>query len=168
MSNKAKLIALLFIVYCTICNAQKTPTYSQYSTKVEKKTTKKVNLKSHAEAKIFKTNLKKALTNSDINFGGKYILTSWGCGSGCTQGAIIEVHTGNVFFPVELQGVYAGGLTLGNHNMLEYKKNSNLLIIYGYAGGGFKPETATHHGIYYYKWTGKAFKLLKFIKKNVE
>jgi hypothetical protein len=168
MSNKSKLIALLFIVFCSFSNAQKLPTYSQYSTKVEKKTAKNVNLKSHAEAKFYRTNLKKALTNSDINFGGKYILTYWGCGSGCTQGAIIDVHTGNVFFPVELQGVYAGGLTLGDHDMLEYKKNSNLLIIYGYAGSGFKPETPKNHGIYYYKWNGKAFKLLKFIKKKVE
>ena len=168
MSNKSKLIALLFIVFCSFSNAQKLPTYSQYSTKVEKKTAKNVNLKSHAEAKFYRTNLKKALTNSDLNFGGKYILTYWGCGSGCTQGAIIDVHTGNVFFPVELQGVYAGGLTLGDHDMLEYKKNSNLLIIYGYAGSGFKPETPKNHGIYYYKWNGKAFKLLKFIKKSVE
>lgn len=165
---KTKLIVLVFLATCLTTLAQKTPTYSQYSAKVERKTAKKVNLKSHTEAKFFRTNLKRALANSDINFGGKYILTSWGCGSGCTQGAIIDVHTGNVFFPVELQGVYAGGLSLGEHDMIEYKKNSNLLIIYGYAGGGFKPETPTHHGIYYYKWNGKAFKLLKFIKKNVE
>lgn len=163
-------VFILFIItlFSVVTFAQKTPTYSQYSIKVEKKTTKKVNLKSHSEAKFFRTNLKNALANSEVNFAGKYILTYWGCGSGCTQGAIIDAKTGNVFFPLELQGVYAGGLSLGEHDMLEYKNNSNLLVIYGYAGGGFKPEIATHHGIYYYQWNGKAFKLLKFIKKNVE
>jgi hypothetical protein len=165
---KKSIILYVLTLFSVAIFAQKTPTYKQYSAKVERKTAKKVNLKSHAEAKFYRTNLKKALANSDINFAGKYILTYWGCGSGCTQGAIIDVHTGNVFFPLELQGVYAGGLTLGNHDMLEYKKDSNLLVIYGYAGGGFKPETATNHGIYYYQWNGKAFKLLKFIKKSVE
>jgi hypothetical protein len=163
---KKALIISIVTLFSVVISAQKTPTYSGFSVKVENKTAKKVNLKSHSEAKFFRTNLKKALANSEVNFAGKYILTYWGCGSGCTQGAIIDVHTGKVFFPLELQGVYAGGLSLGEHDMLEYKKDSNLLIIYGYAGGGFEPETATHHGIYYFQWNGKTFKLLKFIKKK--
>lgn len=166
---KKAFILSIITMFSVVTFAQKnTPKYSQYPAKVEKKTAQKVNLKSHPEAKFFRTNLKSALANADVNFAGKYILTYWGCGSGCTQGAIIDVETGNVFFPLELQGVYAGRLTLGSHDMLEYKKDSNLLVIYGYSGSGFEPEIPTHHGIYYYQWTGKTFKLLKFIKKNVE
>jgi hypothetical protein len=168
MSNKIRLIAFLFIAFNIICNAQKLPTYSQFPAKVEKKTAKKVNLESHPEAKMYRTNLRNALANSDVNFAGKYILTYWGCGTGCRQGAIIDAHTGNTFFPTELQGVSAGGLSLGNHEMIEYKKNSNLLIIYGYAGSGFESENKNQHGIYYYQWNGKAFKLLKFINKKQE
>ncbi|MDD5150645.1 MAG: hypothetical protein PHC28_09200 [Flavobacterium sp.] len=164
---KKAFILSIITMFSVITFAQKnTPKYSQYPAKVEKKTAKKVNLKSHSEAKFFRTNLKNALANAEVNFAGKYILAYWGCGSGCTQGAIIDVQTGNVFFPVELQGVYAGGLSLGEHDKLEYKNNSNLLVIYGYAGGGFNPETETQHGIYYYRWNGKAFKLLRFIKKK--
>lgn len=166
MLNKARLIAFLCIVFSTICSAQKLPNYSQFPAKVEKKTAKKVNLKSHPEAKMYRTNLKNALVNSDVNFAGKYILTYWGCGTGCRQAAIIDAQTGNAFFPVELQGVSASGLSLGNHDVLEYKKNSNLLLIYGYAGSGFESENNNQHGIYYYQWKGKAFKLVKFIKKN--
>jgi hypothetical protein len=168
MLNNIRFITFLIISFSTICNAQSLPNYTQFPAKVENITAKKVNLASHPEAKFFRTNLKKALENAKINFGGKYILTYWGCGSGCRQGAIIDAKTGNVFFPLELQGIYAGGLSLGEHDMLEYKKDSNLLLICGYAGGGFNPETATQHGIYYYQWNGKSFKLLKFIKKNVE
>lgn len=164
---KIKLTLLLFLTTCLTTLAQNTaPKYDEYPAKVEHKIARKINLKSHSEAKFFRTNLKRALTNSEINFAGKYILTYWGCGSGCTQGAIIDAQTGNVFFPLELQGVYAGGLSLGKHEMLEYKKNSNLLVINGYSGSGFNPEKATQHGIYYYQWNGKAFKLLKFIKKK--
>ena len=163
-----KAFILSIVLLCQVfAFAQKAPNYSQFPAKVEAKAAVKVNLKSHAEAKFYRTNLRNALANSEVNFAGKYILTSWGCGSGCTQGAIIDVRTGNVFFPNELQGVYAGGLTLGEHDMLEFKKNSCLLLIYGYSGSGFNPETPTHHGIYYYQWNGKEFKLLKFEKKNV-
>ncbi|HQZ26066.1 MAG TPA: hypothetical protein PLD18_12270 [Flavobacterium sp.] len=166
MSNKARLIVLLCIAFSAICMAQKLPNYSQFPAKVEKKTAKKVNLASHPEAKMYRTNLRNALANSEVNFAGKYILTYWGCGTGCRQGALIDAQTGNVFFPVELQGVSAGGIELGNHEMMEYKKNSNLLIIYGYAGSGFESENNNQHGIYCYQWKGKAFKLVKFIKKN--
>ncbi len=168
MVNKSKLIVMFFIVFCAVSNAQKLPTYSQYAAKVEKKTAKMVNLKSHTEAKMYRTNLKEALATSAVNFAGKYILTYWGCGTGCIQGAIIDAKTGAVFFPIELQGVAAGGSGLGNHEMLEYKKNSNLLVLYGYAGSGFEAENKNQHGIYYYQWNGKSFKLLKFVKKNFQ
>ncbi len=58
MSNKIRLIAFLFLAFSTICNAQKLPTYSQFPAKVEKKTAKKVNLESHPEAKMYRTNLR--------------------------------------------------------------------------------------------------------------
>ena len=164
----AKLIVCFLLASFLTVNAQKLPTYNQFAVKTDSKTAQKVNLKSHPEAKMYRTNLKNAFINSKINFGGKYILTTWGCGTGCLQGAIIDGHTGSVFFPLELQGVSAGSISLGNHNSIEYRKNSNLLIIYGYKGSGFESENFAAHGIYYYQWTSSAFKLLKFVKKNIE
>ena len=162
-----KAILTIVLLCPVVVFAEKTINYSQFPARVEAKSAVRINLKSHPEAKHYRTNLRNALANSDVNFAGKYILVSWGCGSGCSQGAIIDTRTGNVFFPNELQGVYAGGLTLGEHDMLEFKKNSFLLLIYGYSGSGFNPETPTHHGIYYYQWTGKVLKLLKFVKVKV-
>lgn len=163
---KIKLLVILFWTVFGISNAQKTPTYSQFSVKIEKKTAKKINLTSHSKAKNYRTNLKNALANYGVNFAGKYIVAQWGCGSGCTESAIIDAKTGNVFFPNELQGVLAGGLSLGEHNMIEFKPNSNLLMIYGYAGFNFEEGKETQHGIYYYLWDGKKLKLLNFIKKK--
>lgn len=162
---KAKLVLVFFVAMYFNVYAQKTPTFTQYAVEVEKKTTKNINFNSHPEATIYQTNLKNALAHSAVNFGGKYILTTWGCGSGCLQGAIIDVHSGNVFFPQELQGVDEGGILTSNQDMLEYKKESKLLIIRGYVGNGFESETQSNLGIYYYEWNGKSFKLLKFIKK---
>ncbi len=134
--------------------------------KVEKKSAPKVNLSSNSKAKKYRTNLRNALANNEVNFAGKYIIAQWGCGTGCTESAIIDAKTGNVFFPNELQGVLAGGMSLGNHEMIEYRNNSNLLLIYGYAGSNFTEGKESQHGIYYYQWNGKELKLLKFIKKK--
>lgn len=143
--------------------AQKAPTYSNYAVKVEKKTAKKVNLNSHPKAKEYRTRLKGALANSEINFAGKYILTYWGCGTACIQAGVIDAQTGTVYLPVILQGVTQGyNPAFEDHEMIEFKKNSKLLMIYGAAGYDKKE---TQEGISYYEWTGKDFKLLKFIKK---
>lgn len=143
--------------------SQKTPTYSNYAVKLEKKTAKTVNPNSHPKAKEYRSRIKEALLNEEVNFAGKYILTQWGCGTACIQAGIIDAQTGTVYLPVILQGVTQGyNPAFEDHEMIEFKKNSKLLIIYGAAG--YK-EKETTQGISYYEWTGKDFKLLKFIKK---
>ncbi len=94
-----KKIFLLSIIALYSINifAQKMPTFSNYNVTVEKATVQKINFASHRKAKQFRTNLKEALAEGKINFAGKFIITEWGCGSGCTQAAIIDAQTGKVF-----------------------------------------------------------------------
>ncbi|MDD5150651.1 MAG: hypothetical protein PHC28_09230 [Flavobacterium sp.] len=159
-----KQIALLIIgLFSMMSFAQKTPTYSNYTVKVVKKTAKKVNLKSHPKAKEYRTRLQGALADEDVNFAGKYILAQWGCGTSCIQAGIIDAQTGTVYLPVVLQWVTRGyNPALEDYEMVEFRKNSKLLIINGAAGYDKKE---TQEGFWYYEWTGKDFKLLKFIKK---
>lgn len=159
-----KLIALIIIGLLSMMSfAQKTPTYSNYTVKVEKKTAKKVNLNSHPKANEYRTRLKGALADEDVNFAGKYILAQWGCGTACIQAGIIDAQTGTVYLPVVLQWVTRGyNPALEDYEMIEFKKNSKLLIINGAAGYDKKE---TQEGFWYYEWTGKDFKLLKFMKK---
>jgi len=143
--------------------SQKTPTYSNYVVKVEKKAATKANLNSHSKSKEYRTRLKEALLNEEVNFAGKYILTQWGCGTACIQAGIIDAQTGTVYLPVILQGVTQGyNPAFEDYEMIEFKKNSKLLMIYGTAG---YDKNESQEGISYYEWTGKDFKLLKFIKK---
>ena len=162
-----QLILVICFLFSITCFAQKTPAYACYTVKVEKKTAGTVNLKSHFKASDFSTILQKSLKNEQINFAGKFILSQWGCGTACVQAALIDALTGEVYFPEVLQGVTQGYNELfANHEILEFKKNSNLLMIYGVAGNDFKEESKDFaQGISYYEWTGKDFCLLKLITK---
>lgn len=163
-----KLILLIIIaLFLLPAYGQKTPTHSNYKVDVEKATVQKINFASHRKAKQFRTNLKEALAAGKVNFAGKFIIAEWGCGSGCTQAAIIDAQTGKVFFPDVLWQVIAGSLTLGKRELLEYNEESRLLIIAGYAGMNGGDSDKFQHGIFYLEWTGTNFKLLKFTRKPI-
>lgn len=160
-----KKLILIVIVMLFASNAfgQKTPKFSDYPAKVQTATAKQVNLKSHPRARLFRTNLREALKEG-VNFAGRFIIATWGCGTSCGDSGIIDAKTGNVFFPTELGGVSMGMGELSEGEPLEYRKNSRLLIINGYLGGN--ESSSAKYGIWYYEWTGKTLKLIKFVKKS--
>ena len=161
-----KILLLIFItVLTTQVFAQKMPKQAQFQVPVETVTAKQIDFTGNRKARQFRTNLKEALAEGKINFAGKFIIAEWGCGSGCTQAAIIDAQTGKVFFPDVLWQVLAGSISLGEREMLEYKKDNRLLIIAGYAGMNGGDSEKFQHGIFYLEWTGTNFKLLKFINK---
>ena len=161
------LIISIFLMWSTVMIAQKTPTYPQLPSITEKKVAAVVNWNSHPKAGEFRSKLQSALEKEPINFAGKYILKQWGCGTACIQAALIDTQTGEVYFPEVLQGVTQGyNESFAKHEILEFKNNSNLLIIYGKAGNDFKDASKDYvQGISYFEWTGKDFSLLKFITK---
>lgn len=144
---------------------QKVPSFRQYGAKVEKAKAKKIDFASHPRARTFRTNLSNAL-KSGVNFGGHYIVATWGCGTNCTESAIVDARTGRVFFPKELEGAGFGFCELGDESEpLRYKADSRLLVLNGFKGGDLDSEK-TPCGIYYYEWTGTALKRVAFVKKK--
>jgi hypothetical protein len=67
------------------------------------------------EAKRFITRIKNECTNG-INFAGQYTLVTWGCGSTCQSGVVVDRKTGRIF------GGY--GTALGS----EFRKDSKMII----------------------------------------
>ena len=52
-----------------------------------------------ADSRAFRTRLREAARGRP-NFAGRYIVTAWGCGTGCEVGAAIDAKTGRVhWFP---------------------------------------------------------------------
>src|SRR5215207_9403419 len=99
MRIKIALLAALVLALGSVGYAQSTePAFTRYAAKVIKPRNVRVNLRSHKNANRFRTNLRSA-AKGGVNFAGHYILTTWGCGTNCSQSAIIDARTGRVFFP---------------------------------------------------------------------
>lgn len=166
MKFKYLICTAFLLAFVSIGFAQsKTPSFEQYSVKVEKPKKVPVNLKSHKNANLFRTNLRNA-AKEGVNFAGHFILTTWGCGTNCSQSAIIDARTGRVFFPDELEGAGFGYCELPDDaEPVVYKSDSRLLVLNGFKGGDLNLENG-RCGIYYLEWNGKTFKQVKFEEKK--
>lgn len=155
------LTLILCVLAASNASAQskKNPTFAQYAAKKMTGKSAPVDLKSHRQANGYRTRLNEAASGG-VNFAGGFIIANWGCGTGCGTGAVIDAKTGAVYFPKELSGyVAAWGDWTGEKETLEFKPNSRLLIIRGRPGGFDDFE-----GVFYFEWTGKAFKKIKFVE----
>ena len=160
------LVTALLLAATSLGFAQSmTPTFTQYAARVESIRNVKVNLKSHKNASMFRTNLRNA-AKEGVNFAGHYILTTWGCGTNCTQSAIIDARNGRVFFPRVLEGAGFGFCDLPDDTepMVSHA-DSRLLVLSGFKGGDLERENSPC-GIYYLEWTGTDFKQVKFVEKK--
>ncbi|HJU18756.1 MAG TPA: hypothetical protein VJ770_20070 [Stellaceae bacterium] len=109
-----------------------------------------------AEARRFRTMIRDGARRKP-NFDGHYIVTTWGCGTDCEMGAIIDAISGGV---VSLP-VVAGSLqdaTAGSTHF-DYRLDSNLLVMNGMIGE--EPPMGTH----YFTFDGSRLALLKTIPK---
>ena len=166
MKIKIVLLAAFLLAFSSIGFAQSpTPTFTRYAVKVEKKKNVRVNLRSHRDANKFRTNLRNA-AKEGVNFAGHYILTTWGCGTNCSQSAIIDARNGRVFFPDQLEGAGFGFCELPDDTEpVVFQADSRLLVLNGFKGGDLSQENAPC-GIYYLEWTGRNFKQVQFVEKK--
>ncbi|MDR6829019.1 hypothetical protein J2X48_002934 [Bosea sp. BE271] len=80
------------------------------------------------EKRAYRTRLR-AAANGRPNFGGKFAVAEWGCGTSCITGAIVDLQTGDVVF---LPGTFSGwGLVDPNFKAAEYRLNSSLIVLSG-------------------------------------
>ena len=166
MKIKLVLLAALLLAFSSTNFAQSpTPAFTQYAARVEKPGNVRVNLKSHRDANRFRTNLRTA-AKGGVNFAGHYILTTWGCGTNCTQSAIIDARNGRVFFPRQLEGAGFGFCELPDEaEPMAYQADSRLLVLNGFKGGDLSVDNAPC-GIYYLEWTGRNFRQVRFEQKK--
>ena len=176
MIYRSFIVAAVIIAAAFSVSAQRVPRFSQYAAKVERHARVTVNLKSHKDARMFRTNLRNA-AKGGVNFAGHYILTGWGCGTNCSSWAIIDARNGKVFFPKQFGGVGGGLCDLPNNSLpadapkqdeaeypdaVVFKPNSRMVMINGYTGGDLEREDAKC-GSYYFEWNGSTLRQIKFI-----
>lgn len=120
------------------------------------------------QARGYRTRLREGARRA-VNFAGRYKLHTWSCGTGCLQTAFIDAKSGDVFFPSELNGFiacYYGTEPVNDlEEALQFQKGSRLIVMSGYPlseRGKDEPKK----GFYYYEWTGRELKLVKFEAKD--
>lgn len=141
------------------------PTFGQYPAKVEKVIAKAIDFKHSPGASGFRTRLTAALREGKVTFAGHYILTGWGCGTGCVSTAIIDARTGRVFFPEPIGGVAVGDDENGDYvaEPVAFRKNSRLVIVHGTPGTQIDRETYPPAGDYYYEWKNNNLRLIRSV-----
>lgn len=72
-------------------------TFDDYQTELYFGQKKKINYQSNRLAREYRTVITNGYAELDINFGGHYVLITWGCGSPCSSGAIVDAKTGSVY-----------------------------------------------------------------------
>jgi hypothetical protein len=174
--KKILFIGIMIAVADLSVSGQRLPKFADYGARVEKIRSVNVDLKSHKNARMFRTSLRNA-AKEGVNFAGHFILTGWGCGTNCSQWAIIDARNGRVFFPSEFAGVGFGFCDLPKNAMpadgpkmtednadgpIYFKPNSRLVALTGYTGGGLDDNKA-RCGNYFFEWTGAKLRQVKLV-----
>jgi hypothetical protein len=92
-----------------------------------------LDVKSNPTAKTFKTAINETYKTAKIDFASHYITVVWGCGTGCVNGAMVDVRDGKVYdLPLNPDTAYSGCFTNASNNdkedRYEINKNSALFI----------------------------------------
>lgn len=172
--NKVRKLPLMnrtiLLVLCTALTAvlaagqeARSVDFARYSARVEAHLAKNIDFPNSPEASTFRTRLRDALKDG-VNFAGHFVLAGWGCGTGCTNGAVIDARNGRVYFPDELAGV--GGYDEPDGKTFTFQKNSRLLIIRGTPGPDREDAPSRKQGTYYYEWLSNRFRLIKFVSDD--
>jgi hypothetical protein len=161
------VVTVLLLAVGSLAQAVKTPSFSKYPSAVEKPRVKSVDFRHDAGARSYRTRLTEAFRGG-VNFAGHYIITGWGCGTGCTNGAVIDTRNGKVIWPVQLYNLDASYGEGYSDKQIDFRKNSRLIIIHGRPGTGDENSDAPPSGDYYYEWRNNRFRLLKFVEKRSE
>lgn len=122
-----------------------------------------------AQDRKYRTRLLAAAGTSP-NFAGNYILALWGCGTACTEGAVIDPKTGTIsWLPYFVVGC-SFGLTCGDQvepPQIEFRADSRLLILNGQRGivqgrsSAPSRENISAAGRFYYLFEHGQFRLLR-------
>jgi hypothetical protein len=165
---------LLFALFCACLFAAQAsaqgdagPSFRDYPERAFKGRAAALKLTTR-EARAYRTRLREGARRA-VNFAGHYKLHTWSCGTGCLQTALIDARTGEVFFPAELDGFivcfYDPKPVDDLEEALKFERGSRLIVMSGYPTSE-RGKDEPKKGLYYYEWTGRDLKLLKYVEKN--
>jgi hypothetical protein len=152
-------LALSVLITCTASSQVKVPRFEDYrENAVFKGRNHPVVLTQ--ESRQFRTRIRDA-SRRKPNFAGHYIVETWGCGTSCVMGAVIDASTGNVYmlpFTVCCWENYTD-----DFEPIQFRPNSRLIIF-----NGARDEKEGDAISHYYKFENNKFIQLDSAKKTRE
>jgi hypothetical protein len=144
------------------------PRFKDYPAKIFSGKNAAPNLRSDSKTKMYRSRLAQ-WAKEKPNFAGHYILAYWGCGTDCTQIAIIDAKTGKIYHPTGITANVAvnvhyellkdGDFWHGS-GAIKFRPDSRLLILIG-----IPEERTKDRGISYYVWEHNRARRVRFIPK---
>jgi len=138
------------------------PHFEDFKVSAELKRAPAPVILSSSEDREFRTQLRKGAAHGP-NFAGHYTVVVWGCGSSCTDWAIVDATSGRVTFLADLRAISGTHVISEKSDTAEYwglrfRADSRLIIVVGAPN-----EDQGREGIAYYSWNGRSVDLLKFL-----
>ena len=152
------LITLIAIslVFCQDKTKKKEDSISTIPLNSERTVKADINFKSNPIAERYRTVITEKYTELGVNFASYYVITTWGCGSGCVTGVMVDIRDGIVYsMPEDKEWG-------GNGTYIESKKESKLLITVAVAQS---PSGEIEEIRKYWEWN-EHLKTFKFIKEE--
>ena len=160
LALKFALVVLVSVMFAGSGGAQKRiPQFRDYPVS-EAYIGKTASLALARDDRMFKTRLAWAAKNQRPNFAGHYILTTWGCGTTCLMGAIINARTGKVHwwgFSICCWSSDADD----KFQPIEFRLNSKLIVF-----SGARNEKDGDVGAHFYKFENARFIHVKSVLKE--
>jgi hypothetical protein len=147
------------------------PRFRDYHTKLYAGSNALPDVRSDLRSRRYRTQLE-SWAREKPNFAGHYIVATWGCGTSCTEIAVIDAITGKVFHPPgartnSIEDVHYEVLVEGksgerrsDFGALQYRADSRLLILIGTPDGRVE-----NHGISYFVWDNDRLTRIRFVPK---
>jgi hypothetical protein len=156
MIRLAVLALALLMAAATVARAEEAPKFADYPGGGAYTGRNAAPILATREARQFRTMIRDG-AREKANFAGHYIVASWGCGTDCEMGAIIDAVSGRVVLLPVVAGSPEDAGPQSTH--FDYRLDSHLLVMTGM----IKEEPPM--GSYYFVFDGAQLKPLKTVVK---
>jgi hypothetical protein len=158
MMRKLILIALMvvFALSCQDKTRKKDDSTGSVPSNSEIVVKADINFSSNPIAERYRTVITEKYDKLEVNFASFYVITTWGCGSGCVTGVMVDIRDGIVHSLPEDKDWG------GNGTYIESEKESNVLLTVAVAQS---PTGEIEEHRKYWKWN-EDLKKFKFAKEE--
>lgn len=145
---------VISIVSCKDNTKKQEDSISPVPENIEKKIKADIDFSSNPVAERYRSAISEQYDELDVNFASFYIVTTWGCGSGCVTGAMVDTRDGSVYsMPQDKEWG-------GNGTYIESNKESAILLTSAVAQS---PTGETEETRKYWEWN-EELKEFRFVR----